>query len=238
LKSSFISFAAHEMRTPLSTLTLAAESLLKVAKDYDCNICLPYLKDLTREVDDMSQVLEIFLNISKIEAGKFNVNNQLIDISCSVDEIIEKYLSKIITKNIKLNREYGYDYPKVMADPYIINHVLGNILNNAIKYCDEKGCIKISIIINAREFIIGVSDNGVGVLNKDKKMIFNKMVQGENSKNIKQGFGIGLYLAKSLVDNYGGKIWCQSPAKNIEKTSKNNPGSEFYFTIPLKGMKS
>lgn len=236
LKSSFISFAAHEMRTPLSTLSLATESLLKNANSTNCISCLPYLKDLTKEIDEMSQVLERFLNLSKIENGKFKINNRLIDISCIVDEIIEKYLSKILSKKIKLVRQYRYDYPKIEADPYVINLVLSNLLNNAIKFCDNGGCIKIEININKKEVIIGVFDNGMGILKEDQAIIFDRMVRGSNAINRKEGYGVGLYLAKSLVNSYGGRIWCQSPAKNVENTSIKNPGSEFYFTIPLKEL--
>ena len=128
-------------------------------------------------------------------------------------------------KNIKIHKNIESDIPNILGDVAKIQRVLMNLLHNAIKFSPERGDISVSVKQKTQTHVqVSVSDTGPGIENKYKKKIFNKYFHASQNKQSENNFGLGLYIAKSIIDTHGGKIWVE-----------NNPetGATFHFTLKI-----
>lgn len=223
-KTEFITVASHQLRTPLTSLTWALESLLKqsLEKEYKemVNIAFQAATNLSKTVNDL-------LDVSKIEDGKFGYQFENIDIINFVEEIILSVQDLAKQFGIKLYFQKP-DEPSIIIsiDPQKLGIVLINLLDNAIKYNVANG--KVTVVIERikdEPYIrISVKDTGVGVPADQINKLFTKFFRADNVvKFATQGSGLGLYIVKNIVKRHGGEIWAESEI---------NRGSTFYFTLP------
>ncbi|MCD6402659.1 HAMP domain-containing histidine kinase, partial [bacterium] len=128
--------------------------------------------------------------------------------------------------NVKLYFKYQNKLPKISADPFQIKQVIENLLDNAIRYTKDKGKVEMLLKKKNKKLHFEIKDNGVGIPKEDQKYIFQKFFRSSNvMRHRTQGSGLGLYIAKAIIEKSGGKIGFQS---------KENKGSTFYFTLPIK----
>lgn len=234
-KTEFISFAAHQLRTPLSTITLSLEMMAKGKVGKINSQIKTQLRDIYRDANVMSKIIDDFLNAAKVEMGIFPVVPKPEKIEEIIDNLHDEILPLAFSKKLKIVKHYEKNLPKINLDRKIVNIVIENLLTNAIKYTQEGGTIKIEAITEGANLLLKVSDSGVGVSGDQKEKIFDKMYRGKNIGG-SEGAGLGLYIVKSMAEHCGGKIWLKSPAEG-RKLSQENPGTTFYFMIPLRGMK-
>ncbi len=227
-KSEFVSLASHQLRTPLSTIRWYSEMLLsgdagKLKKEQN-----QYIKEINRGNKRMIELVNALLNVSTLELGTFMIEPEILDIRDISDKVIEGLEQRIKEKDHKFVKTYSKDIPKIKLDRKLVSVILENVLSNAINYTPEKGKIKLKILRNTRNVKIIISDTGIGIPEKQQNRIFEKLFRADNVKvTDTDGTGLGLYIVKSILDQTGGKIWFKS---------KENKGSTFYITIPLKGM--
>lgn len=228
-KTEFISLAAHQLRTPLATIRLTAEMLLRgVAGDANPDI-QKYLESISDDIRGMTEMIETFLNISRIEIGTFPIEPKPANLIKSVDDILEGIHPQISDKKITLKKNYCSDSLIMNLDQRAMRVAIDNILSNAIKYTDEKGSISVSIAKDGNEAIIKIADNGWGIPENQHHKIFEKMYRATNVQNTKaEGVGLGLYMVKSVLEQASGRIWFES---------KKGKGTTFYIGLPLEGMK-
>ena len=249
LKSEFISIVSHELRTPLTAIKNAMDIILSgKAGDMTENI-EKFVSMGKRNAIRLSGIINDLLDISKIEAGKMDFKFEL----TQVDPVIEYVKSNLaeVAREKDLIIKFTSDgaNAEVYADSNRLEQVLTNLVSNAIKFTPQAGEIEItSKIVNARDLQydqsfeedikklqgnyvqVCVEDHGIGIERKDLNHVFDKFAQIENSLSRKVGgSGLGLPIARQLMESHNGAIWCDSEI---------NKGSKFYFVIPIANDKS
>lgn len=249
LKSEFISIVSHELRTPLTSIKNSLDILMSGRCGEITLASDKFLTMAMRNVQRLSGIINDLLDLSKIEAGKMDYNFAPTNIN-SVINYVKSALSEVAkTKGLNLVTEEAENIPDITADSRRLEQVLTNLVSNAIKFTPEGKTITISSrLINADDITINdnfkdsiknlsgeyvevcVKDEGIGIESKNLLHAFDKFAQIENSLSRKAGgTGLGLPIAKQLLDAHKGAIWCDSEL---------NKGSKFYFIIPVSKIVS
>ena len=249
LKSEFISIVSHELRTPLTAIKNAMDIILSGKAGEMTENIEKFVSMGKRNAIRLSGIINDLLDISKIEAGKMDFKFELIHIE-PVIEYVKNNLAEVAReKNLTIKYEPSAEPVEVYADSNRLEQVLTNLVSNAIKFSPNAGEIEISShVINARELQydhcfeediknlqgkylqVCVEDHGIGIERKDLNHVFDKFAQIENSLSRQVGgSGLGLPIARQLMESHNGAIWCDSEI---------NKGSRFYFVIPVANDKS
>jgi len=249
LKSEFISIVSHELRTPLTSIKNSLDILLsgrcgKLDKSAD-----KFISMARRNVQRLSGIINDLLDLSKIEAGKMDFHFSDTNIHTVIEYVKSTLYEVANSKNLTLLTEESENLPQIYADPQRLEQVLTNLVSNAIKFTPEgKNIIIKSTLINTKDIkvpecfkdevthlngdyiLVIVEDEGIGLAEKDFMQAFDKFGQVENSLSRKVGgSGLGLPIARQLLEAHDGAIWCES---ELEK------GSKFYFVIPVSNNKT
>lgn len=224
-KSDFISTASHELRTPLTVIN----SYLEMFEDG----MLGELDDnqgekfavIRSQTDHMIRLVEDMLDTLRLESRKFKIQKQSLKLDeiakSAVDEVSRLADLKEHTISLRINREL----PRIKGDRQRIKQVFGNLLTNAIKYTPNKGKINVELKDENGHLLVSISDNGIGIAEEEHDKIFEKFytVGGKSLTRESERMGLGLTIAKGIVEAHGGRIWVES---------KLDKGSTFYFTLP------
>ena len=244
LKSEFISIVSHELRTPLTSIKNSLDILGSGRCGEVTQSAEKFLSMAMRNVQRLSGIINDLLDLSKIEAGKMDFNFAPANIN-TVIGYVKTALSEVAkSKGLNLMTQEAENLPETKFDIQRLEQVLTNLVSNAIKFTSEGKTITISSkLVNASDIEINeifkpeiknlsgdyiqvcVADEGIGIDTKDLLRAFDKFAQIENSLSRKAGgTGLGLPIAKQLLEAHKGAIWCDSEL---------NKGSKFYFIIPL-----
>lgn len=220
LKTEFLSVASHELKTPLSTLKLAVEGLMKKCQKEEKSFGqFKYIKLIDKELDHLKSLINELLDISRIETGKMVFRIEKVEISSLIKSVMEKM--KLIAEKRKLTFKKPQRF-LVMADLYRLEQVLVNLIANAIKCSPDKSEIAISVKKQKNKVVVSVKDRGTGIPKEKLPFIFDKFYQVK--KQSPTGFGLGLYISREIIEQHKGKIWAES---------KLGSGSSFFFSLPL-----
>ena len=175
----------------------------------------------------MIHLVNDLLNVSKIEEGKIPYQYQRVQIIYKLREVVDENQSQLQRVNLRLNLILPDDeIPEILADSEKIKSVLEIIIDNAVKYTLPGGQIDISVKQQGQEIEICVADTGVGIPKNQQSDIFTKFFRGANVVRMQtEGTGLGLFLAKTVVEEHGGRIWFES---------KEGKGSKFFIVLPIK----
>lgn len=244
LKSEFISIVSHELRTPLTSIKNSLDILMSGRCGEITQAADKFLSMAMRNVQRLSGIINDLLDLSKIEAGKMDFNFAPTNIN-TVIGYVKSALSEVAkSKGLNLITSEAENLPDITADAQRLEQVLTNLVSNAIKFTPENKTIKISSsLVNSKDIKINeyfkesiklkegdyievcVEDEGIGIAEKDLLHAFDKFAQIENSLSRKAGgTGLGLPIAKQLLEAHQGAIWCDSEL---------HKGSKFYFVIPI-----
>jgi PAS domain S-box-containing protein len=218
MKSRFVSMASHEFRTPLSAV-LSSISLVETYKDPEHEEKRKkHIERIKGSVRNLTDILNNFLSLDKLEQGKIEAETSQFDISEFMEDIIEEMESMLKKKNQKII--YSHTGQKeIVLDRKILRNIMFNLLSNAIKYSPENKEIFVSIKVEKKNVVIAVKDNGMGIPEHEQKNLFKNFFRANNTVNI-QGTGLGLSIVKKYVELLHGSI-------NFE----SNPGSGTVFTV-------
>lgn len=217
-KDEFIGFVSHELKTPLTTIS----GYVQLGKQ------LPHLPGevagrIDKQVKRLQSIISDLLDISKIQAGKLNLNFK----KSSLNQIIQESVDSIPHDDHTIKAEMPEDDISVMVDRQKMSQVLTNILFNAVKYSPPNSEIRVNAIRIGDDIQISVADQGIGIPKESLDKVFDQFYRVPGSANI-QGTGLGLYIAREIVDGHWGKIWAESePGK----------GSVFHIMFPIERMK-
>ena len=244
LKSEFISIVSHDFNTPLTSINNSLDILMSGRRGEITPASDNFLAMAMRNVQRLSGIINDLLDLSKIEAGKMDFHFAPTNIN-TVINYVKSALSEVAkTKGLNLVTEEYQKIPDITADSRRLEQVLTNLVSNAIKFTPEGKTITISSrLVNADDIKVNeyfkdsiqnlsgeyvevcVKDEGIGIESKNLLHAFDKFAQIENSLSRKAGgTGLGLPIAKQLLDAHKGAIWCDSEI---------NKGSKFYFIIPV-----
>ncbi len=221
LKSRFVSMASHEFRTPLSTILSSVTLIEKYRLESEEEKRKKHIYRIKAGVNNLVGILNDFLSLDKLEDGKISAQYSIINVTEIGRDLTEEMQAMAkIGQNIIYQHEG--DSSEFVTDKQILRNILTNLLSNAIKYSEEKKEIIFTSNINKDELVFKVSDNGIGIPEKEQEHLFDRFFRASNVTNI-QGTGLGLNIIKKYLDIIEGKI---------EFESEENKGTT--FTIRLK----
>jgi len=224
-KTEFVSLASHQLRTPLSTVNWYSEMLLTGDVGEVTPEQRTYLEEIYNGNQRMIDLVNTLLDVSRIEMGTFVVEPKSTDIVKLAQSVIAEEKLEIAKKRLLHTEIFKRGIPHIQADPKLLRMVLQNLLSNAIKYTPEGGKIVTSITLDTyKNIIIKITDTGYGIPKNQQNKIFTKLFRADNviGKDT-EGTGLGLYIAKSIIDQAGGELRFES----IEDT-----GTTFFIILP------
>lgn len=224
-KTEFLSLASHQLRTPLSAikgyLSMVMEGDFgKLQKETETAI-----KNVYQSNERLIALVNDLLNITRIEAGKLEYHSRETDFGKLVEGVIKELEMTAKTKGLELKQKLS-KLPLINIDPDKIRQVLMNLIDNALKYT-EKG----NVVVHAKKvdghILVEVKDTGIGISRDKTENLFEWFSRGKGALRLDSGgFGLGLYIAKKIIEKANGKIWAESPGEN--------KGSTFTFSLPIK----
>lgn len=225
MKSEFIATVSHELRTPITSLAMAIDMLLQKVGGPLTKQQHEILSSAKEDVERLRKLTTELLDLTKFESGKYELQKELIHLSYIVENVSRSLRLQFLQKNLTLHVDIPNDLPPFFVDVEKISWVLTNLLNNALRYTPVGGIVTISAKKHDASIIVSVSDTGEGIPEEYHKTIFDKFVKVKSTSDTTPGsVGLGLAIAKEIIEKHNGKIWVQS---------KVGVGSTFYFTIPL-----
>jgi signal transduction histidine kinase len=233
-KSEFVSFVAHELKNPMTSIMGYTELLSKGAAGPVTDMQASFLSTIHTNVERMSTLVSELNDHSKIEANRLRLDFKAVDIAEVVDEVMRSTKRQMDERNQSGSVKLPANLPKVWADRTRLAQIITNLVSNANKYTSEGGVIVVGAEKSANQWDsegaaevvhIWVQDNGIGISLEDQKKIFQKFFRSDDSKaHEAPGTGLGLNITKSLIEKMGGRIWIESEFRQ---------GTTFHFTVPV-----
>jgi signal transduction histidine kinase len=220
-REEFLAIVSHDLRNPLNNISLAAQNLLEDPKDIK-----ELAASINRSAGEMLRLIEDLLDIERIAVGKLTLHIEQHDVSEIIKQSVEQLQGAAVSKGITLEAEPQDVSGYVVCDRGRVMQVLSNLIGNAIKFTPAKGKICVSCQRTGpegEEVQISISDTGEGIAPEKIKTIFERFSQLHNQD--RRGIGLGLYIAKMMIEEHPGRIWVES---------KLGEGSTFHFTLPLR----
>lgn len=225
MKSEFISTASHELRTPLTVINSYTEMFEEGLLGDLSGTQLEKIKVIRSQTDQMIRLVEDMLDTSRLESKKIKIHMD----SMRFDEIAKKSMEDLSRlaglKEHVMSLNIEGNLPELRGDERRIRQVFDNLLTNAIKYTPNKGRIEVKIVDEPLRVKVSITDNGIGIPSKDHDKIFEKFFTGSGSSLTRESgrMGLGLAIARSIVEAHKGRIWVES---------EPGRGSTFTFTMP------
>ncbi|MCD4760897.1 GAF domain-containing sensor histidine kinase, partial [bacterium] len=225
-KSEFLSIASHQLRTPIS----AIKGYLSMIIDGDFGKVPKNIKEVIANLFESSarlaRLINIFLNVSRIESGRLKLEKKPIQINELIDGVIVELINQAKQKGLKLEyKKKKQAPPLIFADADKLREVVLNLIDNAIKYT-PKGRVDILVEADKKTLTFKVVDTGIGIKKEEVKSLFRKFVRGSGVSQIHTGgSGLGLFIAQKIVKEHNGRVWVESEG--------NGKGSTFQFEVPV-----
>ncbi|MEA3439478.1 MAG: ATP-binding protein [Chloroflexota bacterium] len=222
VRSQLIGDVAHELRTPLTAIKGSMEGLMDgVLPAHEATYLHVY-----NEADRLGRLVDDLQELSRVEAGAYELTFRGVAVSTLIDGVVDRLVRQFEEKQVLLVTNLAPDMPKVWVDEHRIGQVLINLLGNALQYTPSGGKVCISAAHLGDEVRISISDTGIGIHPEHLSGIFTRFYRVDKSRSrVGGGTGIGLTIARYLVESHGGRIWVESPGLN--------QGSTFTFSLPV-----
>ena len=222
-KNDFIGMVSHELKTPLTSLTAIVQVLNAKFKNSEDAFVAGALDKANLQVKRMSNMINGFLNISRLESGKILIEKHAFNIDELLLEMIQEAQLTVTTHKITLE---GCGEREIYADRDKISSVISNLLSNAVKYSPKGKLIQVKCEATTKMVTVSVNDEGMGIKPEDIEKVFDRYYRVSTNHTLHiSGFGIGLYLSAEIIKRHDGRIWVES---------ESGKGSTFYFSLPLK----
>jgi PAS domain S-box-containing protein len=223
LKDEFLSIASHELRTPVTSIKGYTQLAKTLIREHDLSTSEEYLDVALDQIDRMSRLILELLDVSRIETGRLEMRREPIQWSTFVRDVVHRHHTAVSDRRFHLNVPDGKNI--VIGDRDRLEQVLGNLLENAVKYSPDGSEIFVTVEDRGDQIVTSVSDRGMGIPPDELNQVFERFHRGRqvSSTNF-GGLGLGLYIAKQIVERHGGTIWVES---------KEGTGTTFYFSLPV-----
>ena len=224
-KDEFVSLASHQLRTPLTAIRLYSKLIEdELPSDVSGN-AKEHLEKIAQSTDKMLELVKDFLNIAKLELGKFDLHLEEVNLSNFIDKHIEDMETVLDEAGAKIIFKKPDRKLIASIDKQLLTQVLHNLTSNAIRY-GQKNDPRITISLSDSEdgFLISVADNGIGIPYSSRNQIFQRLYRAPNAVESRaEGTGLGLYLVRKIIETLNGRIWFES---------EENKGTTFYIKLP------
>jgi signal transduction histidine kinase len=222
LKTDFIAITSHELRTPLGLILGHATFLRElVGKEYESQ-----LETIIKNATRLKEIVENLSDVDNVQSGAARVRNHKVSLTRIAEDVILTFQDEAKAKNITLSGEWGNSPHFIEADGVKINIALSNLVKNALQFTDSGGTVRITVVEDSGYMRVSVSDNGLGIPARDLAKVFDRFYQVEEHLTRKHGgMGLGLAVARSMIELHGGRIWVES---------EEGKGSTFTFLLPIE----
>jgi len=222
LKNTFISIISHELKTPVALIKGYAGTLRREDARWDAATIRDSAAVIEEEADHLTELIDNLLDASRLQAGGLKLNLSDVALDQLARHMVEKYSVEAAAHPITLS--FPPDFPTVPGDTARLESVLSNLINNAMKYSPAGAPIQVAGRVRPNDVIVTVSDQGIGIPLDEQGRIFERFYRVDDALSRRtQGSGLGLYLAKAVIDAHRGRIWVDSTP---------DQGSAFSFALP------
>jgi signal transduction histidine kinase len=223
-REDVLAIVSHDLKNPVATISLIGH-LLRQSEGLDTPKARDFADKIQRSADRMQSLIADLLDFAKMQGGTFSVTAKADALSHVVLPVVDGFRVLAEAKAIKFDLNLPLSLPEVCIDAHRITQVMSNLLGNAIKFTPERGTIRISAQQEGHAVVVTVSDTGPGIPPEHLSKVFDWFWQAQGTKQA--GTGLGLFIAKGIVDAHGGTIWVESEV---------GKGSSFFFTVPVCGL--
>ncbi|MDE0375512.1 MAG: ATP-binding protein [bacterium] len=223
LRTDFLGMVSHELRTPLTSIKGSAATVLGASSPFDPAEIRQFFRIIEEQADNMRDLINNLLDLSRIEAGTLSVVAEPTDVSAVIDQARNAFLSSGYRNSIEIN--VTPNLPRVAADGKRIVQVLHNLFSNASKYSGDWSPIRVTAWLHEAHVVISVTDEGTGVASENLPRLFTKFSRIDVGADHRvSGNGLGLAICRGIVETHGGRIWAESDGEGH--------GTQFIFTLP------
>ncbi|HEY5527956.1 MAG TPA: sensor histidine kinase KdpD [Thermoleophilia bacterium] len=225
LRSSLLSSVSHDLRTPLAVISGASSTLLELGEGGDKATREELLREVLEESNRLARLVDNLLSMTRLDAGSIQVEKQWYPLEDVIGSAIGRLRKELAGR--KVNKLLPPDLPLVPLDGVLIEQVLVNLMENAVRYTATSTPIDISAYRERGEVVIAVADRGPGLAEGEEERVFDKLFRGSaSSATTERGVGLGLAIARAIVEAHGGRIWAEN---------REGGGARFAFALPLEG---
>ena len=222
LKDEFLSIASHELRTPVTSIKGYTQLAKMLIKEGDLNTSEEYLDIALDQIDRMSRLILELLDVSRIETGRLEIRREPIAWPQFVRDVVHRHHTAVS------DRRFHVSVPDagkmVTGDRDRLEQVLGNLLENAVKYSPDGSDVTVMVEDRGDALVTAVCDRGIGIPADELAQVFERFHRGRQVSSTNYGgLGLGLYITKQIIERHGGSIWVES---------KEGQGTTFYFSLP------
>ncbi len=227
MKTDFVSMVSHELRTPLFSIHGFIRLILD-GKVPDEETRTNFLTIVVEQTQHLADMVDDLLDMSRLEAGLVDLKVETVQISEIVHQTFSQLRSLAQNKRIALKMHVADDVPLLSGDRRWLEHVMTNLVGNAIKFTPKEGQVWVLIKRQTSDVVVQVIDSGIGIPKEAQKNLFNKFYQVDGSATRREGgTGLGLYISRQIIKAHGGRIWVESQV---------GKGSVFNFSLPLSRL--
>ncbi len=225
MKTDFVSFVTHQLRTPLSGIKWMLELAAQEAGVPEEPAS--YIQDARAAAERLIGLVNGLLDASRLESGKLKVTLEPVDLGALTRGALDDLVTLVREKGHQLTLEGADAVPAVLADPQLLRQVILNLTSNAIKYTAPGGAVVIRMGVEHGAVRWAIRDSGIGIPKTSQARLFEKFFRADNVHTIStEGTGLGLYLVQLILEKFSGQVWCES---------EEGKGSTFIFTLPVSG---
>jgi PAS domain S-box-containing protein len=222
LKDEFLSIASHELRTPVTSIKGYTQLAKMLIKEGDLNTSEEYLDITLDQIDRMSRLILELLDVSRIETGRLEIRREPIAWAHFVRDVVHRHHTAVSDRRFHVS--VSDDDKIVVGDRDRLEQVLGNLLENAVKYSPDGSDVTVTVEDRGDGFVTAVCDRGIGIPADELGQVFERFHRGRQVSSTNYGgLGLGLYITKQIIERHGGSIWVES---------KEGQGTTFYFSLP------
>jgi signal transduction histidine kinase len=221
LKTDFIAITSHELRTPLGLILGHATFLRELAGEKYAE----QLEIIIRNTTKLKEIVENLADVDNYQTGSARVRNKQVSLTRIIEDVVLTFQDEAKSRNITLDAETGNSPNYIDADAVKINIAISNLVKNALQYTDPDGRVHITVGEDSGYLKVTVKDNGIGIPPRDLPRVFERFFQVETHLTRRHGgMGLGLSVAKAMIELHGGRIWAESGV---------GKGSTFTFLLPV-----
>lgn len=220
LKSTFISIISHELKTPVALIKGYVATLRRDDARWDMGVVKDSLAVIEDETDHLTTLIENLLDASRLQTGGISLKRTDINLKSIVERLVERY--RVQSSKHEFVVDLPQDIPIILADEERLRQVISNLISNAIKY-SPGGKVIISGNMRPDKVILCISDEGPGIAQGDLPYIFDRFYRAPEMAKHTKGAGLGLYLARSIIEAHGGQIWVEP---------RSDKGTRICFSLP------
>jgi signal transduction histidine kinase len=212
---------SHELKTPVALIKGYVSTLRREDATWDREVIEDSLEVIEEEADHLTELIENLLDASRLQAGVLAINSSDGDLAALARRIAERFRTQSTQHQIIV--DFPDDFPIIMGDDDRLAQVFSNLISNAIKYSPTGGEIRIQGQVRSEQVVVCISDQGPGIAISDIPYVFDRFYRASDASRSTKGAGLGLYLARAVVEAHGGRIWVDP---------KPGAGARICFSLP------